>query len=164
MSDQTPAEQIAAERNAQRRDRRAEAKRADAWLDGAFDLLYRRAKFVYEGARLAAEAANAPIVPEPYDDREEAFRTQFEEVIDRQMGAERNEDAAALHQSWVEAYEAMGWVYGPVRDPEAKTHPDMVPYADLGHLERDKDAVFVALCNIARRWIHPDGEECSDVQ
>jgi len=29
-----------------------------------------------------------------------------------------------------------------------------VPYADLGQLERDKDAVFVALCEIARQWIY----------
>jgi hypothetical protein len=48
----------------------------------------------------------------------------------------------------------MGWTYGPMRDVAAKTHPDMVPYADLGQLERDKDAVFVALCGIARLWIY----------
>lgn len=30
----------------------------------------------------------------------------------------------------------------------------MVPYARLGQLERDKDAVFVALCEIARQWIY----------
>ena len=35
-----------------------------------------------------------------------------------------------------------------------KTHPDLVPYAQLGQLERDKDAVFVALCEIARQWIY----------
>jgi hypothetical protein len=117
------------------------------------DLNYRRAKFVYEGARIAAIAARAPIVPEPYDDREEAFREQFERVIERQMGPDRSGDAIALHQDWVRAYAKMGWVYGPVRDPEKKTHPDMVPYHKLGHLERDKDAVFVALCEIARQWV-----------
>lgn len=25
----------------------------------------------------------------------------------------------------------------------------------LGQLERDKDAVFVALCEIARQWVYP---------
>jgi hypothetical protein len=29
----------------------------------------------------------------------------------------------------------------------------MVPYDDLGQLEKDKDSVFVALCEIARLWI-----------
>lgn len=118
------------------------------------NLNYRRAKFVYEGARLAAEAAGAPIVPEPYDDREEAFRLQFEKVIERQMGPDRSADAESLHEDWVKAYEAMGWVYGPKRDVEAKTHPDMVPYNELGQLERDKDEVFVALCEIARLWVY----------
>jgi len=127
-------------------------------------LNYRRAKFIYEGARIAAEAAEAPIIPESYDDREEAFRKQFEKVIERQMGPGYSENAEALHQSWVEAYEDMGWKYGPVRNTETKEHPDMVPYAELGHLERDKDAVFVALCNIARRWVHEPGVECSDKQ
>ena len=47
----------------------------------------------------------------------------------------------------------MGWVYGEVYDREAKTHPDMVPYWDLGQRERDKDAVFVALCEIARLYV-----------
>ena len=127
-------------------------------------LNYRRAKFVYEGARLAAMAAEAPIVPEPYDDREEAFRSQFEKVIERQMGPECSSNAEQLHEDWVRAYEKMGWVYGPERDVEKKTHPDMVPYDKLGHLERDKDAVFVALCEIARKWIHEPGVECDDKQ
>jgi hypothetical protein len=128
------------------------------------NLNYRRAKFIYEGARIAAEAAEAPIVPGPYDEREEAFRSQFEKVIKRQMGPDRSSDAEALHEDWVVAYEKMGWVYGQVRNTEKKTHPDMVPYAELGHLERDKDAVFVALCEIARKWIHPPDEECDDNQ
>jgi len=127
-------------------------------------LNYRRAKFVYEAARIAAEAAEAPIVPEPYDSREEAFRAQFEQVIQKQCGPERSSNAEQLHEDWVRAYEVMGWVYGPVRDVVKKTHPDMVPYAELGHLERDKDAVFMALCEIARKWIHKPGEECDDQQ
>ena len=45
-------------------------------------------------------------------------------------------------------------MYGPVYDRGQKMHPDLVPYADLGQLERDKDAVFVALCEIARQWIY----------
>jgi hypothetical protein len=114
----------------------------------------RRAWFVYEAARLAAAAAMAPIVPEPWDQRDEAFRDQFVAVIDRQTSDQRKTSPEELHADWVRAYEAMGWVYGPVRDPDRRTHPDMVPYAELGQLERDKDAVFVALCEIARQWVY----------
>jgi len=116
-------------------------------------LTERRAIFVYEAARLQADAVNAPIVPEVWERREQAFSDQFCDVIDRQCGPDRKTSPEELHDDWVKAYEAMGWVYGEVRDVEAKTHPDMVPYWDLERRERDKDAVFVALCEIARQWI-----------
>jgi hypothetical protein len=122
--------------------------------DRVNDLNTRRAIFVYEGARIAAIAAEAPIIPEHWDEREEAFRTQFLKVIERQCGEQRSRSPEELHGSWMQAYFEMGWVYGEERDPEKKTHPDLVPYADLGQLERDKDAVFVALCEIARQWIY----------
>lgn len=118
------------------------------------DFNERRAWFVYEGTRIAAAAALAPIVQEPWAERDEAFRTQFIKVIDRQCGPDRSGSPERLHEDWVKAYEAMGWTYGEVRDPIAKTHPDMVGYWELGQLERDKDAVFVALCEIARQWVY----------
>jgi hypothetical protein len=118
------------------------------------DLTERRAWFVYEGARLAAQAAGAPIIPEPWEEREEPFKKQFREVIERQCSELRSRSPEELHGSWMQAYIEMGWKYGPERDPEKKTHPDLVPYADLNQLEQDKDAVFVALCEIARQWIY----------
>lgn len=117
-------------------------------------LTERRAKFVYDAARLAAEAASAPIVPVPWDEREEAFKTQFLDVIERQCGLERSTSPEKLHGTWVEAYLAMGWRYGDIYNREKRIHPDLVPYSQLGQLERDKDAVFVALCEIARQWIY----------
>ena len=125
------------------------------------DLGVRRARFVYEGARIAAIAANAPIIPEPFEQREQPFVDQFVEVIQRQCGPHRSGDAEKLHDDWVKAYEKMGWRYGPVRDTEKKTHPDMVGYWQLGQLERDKDAVFVAFCEIARRYIYDHAEGSS---
>ena len=117
-------------------------------------LIERRAKFVYEGAIIAAEAAGAPIIPAHWDEREEPFRKQFLEVIDRQMGEHRSMSPEELHGSWMQAYFLMGWKHGETYDREAKIHPDLVPYANLGQLERDKDAVFVALCEIARQWVY----------
>jgi hypothetical protein len=118
------------------------------------DLLERKAKFVYDGARLAAIAAEAPIVPVLWDEREEPFKAQFREVIERQCSDQRSSSPEELHASWVQAYFNMGWKYGAAYDREKKLHPDLVPYHDLGDLERDKDAVFVALCEIARQWIY----------
>lgn len=116
----------------------------------------RRALFVYEAARLAAQAAEAPIVPAPWQDREEPFRAQFVSVVARQCGTQRSASPEELHGSWMQAYLTMGWVYGDLYDRDKRTHPDLVPYAQLGQLERDKDMVFIALCEIARQWIYDD--------
>lgn len=118
------------------------------------DLHERRTWFVYEAARIAAKAANAPIIPEPWEERDQAFRDQMVKVTAVQCGPYRKTSPAELHDDWVKAYEVLGWKYGPVRDTVAKTHPDMVPYEELGQLERDKDDVYVALCDIARQWIY----------
>jgi hypothetical protein len=121
------------------------------WPTGS--LSQRRAVFVYEVARLQAAAVDAPIVPEPWSQRDEAFRSQFLDVIAMMTGPQRKSDPEELHNDWWRKYEEMGWVYGPERDPVKKTHPDMVAFGELDPRERNKDAVFVALCEIARRWI-----------
>jgi len=119
-------------------------------------LTERRALFVYDTARLAASCALAPIVPVSWNEREEAFRSQFRDVIGRQCSDTRSRSPEELHGSWMQAYLSMGWVYGEVYDRENKVHPDLVPYADLGQLEKDKDSVFIALCEIARQWIYEE--------
>jgi len=119
----------------------------------------RRAIFVYEVARLQAAAVGAPIVPESWSHRDEAFRSQFLGVIEMMAGADRKSDPEELHNDWWRKYEEMGWVYGPERDPVKKTHPDMVDFKLLGWRERNKDAVFVALCELARQWIIDDDPE-----
>lgn len=117
------------------------------------DLTERRAIFVYEGARLQAIAVDAPVIPEPWQAREGPFKAQFLGVIDMMCGPDRKASPEELHDDWVKAYEAMGWRYGEQRDRDAKTHPDMVPFDQLEQREQDKDAVFIALCEIARQWI-----------
>ena len=122
-------------------------------------LTERRAALVYDAARVAAIAAGAPVIPVPWADREEAFRAQFLQVIDRQCGEQRSTSPEELHGSWMQSYLTMGWVYGERYDREKKVHPDLVPYAALGKLEQDKDSVFIALCEIARQWIYDSVQE-----
>lgn len=50
-----------------------------------------------------------------------------------------------LHQSWFDAKVREGWVYGPVKDADAKTHPCLVPYAELPESQRLKDHLFRAV-------------------
>ena len=117
------------------------------------DITERRAEFVYNAARLAAMAAQAPIVPVVWKEREQPFKDQFIKLIYRQCGEQRSKSPEELHGSWMQSYFAMEWSYGTVYDREKKIHPDLVPYEQLEQLEKDKDAVFIALCEIARQWI-----------
>lgn len=50
-----------------------------------------------------------------------------------------------LHESWVQSKTKDGWRYGQAKDAEAKTHPCIVPYAELPAEQRLKDRVFQAV-------------------
>mgnify|MGYP003418737481 CR=1 FL=1 len=49
-----------------------------------------------------------------------------------------------LHASWARDKVKDGWVYGLVKDADAKTHPCLVPYEDLPKVQKDKDFLFSA--------------------
>lgn len=55
-----------------------------------------------------------------------------------------NPDAGddASHNSWMRQKAADGWVYGETKDPEAKTHPCMVPFEELPREQQFKDRLF----------------------
>lgn len=108
-----------------------------------------RAIFVYEAARLEAAISNRPIVPESWDKRDDDFKMQFLRVVGRQCSDTKFPSAKAAHDSWWRSYKNMGWIYGPERDTEKKTHPDMVPFDELPKNERDKDEIFLRLCAVA---------------
>lgn len=51
----------------------------------------------------------------------------------------------AQHNAWLEAKTKEGWVYGEVKDEEAKTHPCIVPFEELPEFQKKKDALFCAI-------------------
>ena len=58
------------------------------------------------------------------------------------------------HRSWYDFKKKDGWKYGPMKDPEKKEHPCMVPYGDLPITQRMKDYVFAAVIKAAdRMWM-----------
>lgn len=58
-----------------------------------------------------------------------------------------NPDAspAASHNSWLREKLDNGWVYGEVKDIEAKTHPCIQDYEDLPKEQQAKDHLFRAI-------------------
>jgi RyR domain len=58
-----------------------------------------------------------------------------------------NPDAGddASHLNWTMHKIADGWTYGPVKDPETKTHPCLVPFEQLPPEQQAKDRLFRAV-------------------
>jgi hypothetical protein len=53
-----------------------------------------------------------------------------------------------LHEAWLVHRFFHGWTYGPVKDPDAKTHPCLVPYSELPESQQDKDRLFLAIVRV----------------
>jgi len=51
----------------------------------------------------------------------------------------------ASHISWMNQKLEDGWTYGPVKDPEAKQHPCIVPFDQLPREQQAKDYIFRAV-------------------
>jgi hypothetical protein len=51
----------------------------------------------------------------------------------------------AQHNAWLEEKVNDGWVYGEIKDAEAKTHPCIVPFEQLPEFQKKKDALFCAI-------------------
>lgn len=49
------------------------------------------------------------------------------------------------HDSWCAFKRADGWTYGHTKDADAKTHPCLVPYADLPTEQKAKDAIYIGV-------------------
>ena len=56
-----------------------------------------------------------------------------------------NQTPSASHDNWLAEKQAAGWKCGPVKDPDKKEHPCIVPYDDLPVDQRMKDTIFLAV-------------------
>jgi len=108
------------------------------------------ARVIYEATRIEAKWSGRSIIPEKWEKRDEKFRKQFVDVVERYLSYRRLSTPKQAHNSWVKAYKKMGWRYGRKRDVDRKTHPDMVDFEKLPKDERDKDAIFLAFVWLVR--------------
>jgi hypothetical protein len=61
-----------------------------------------------------------------------------------------NAGPAGLHNSWISNKLHEGWKYGPVKDPEKKEHPCLLPYDQLPAEQKSKDFIFCALVRLLK--------------
>ena len=62
---------------------------------------------------------------------------------------------SASHECWMAEKIRTGWVYGPVKDTEAKTHPCMVPFEELPEAQQFKDKLFRTIVQASLGWNPP---------
>lgn len=69
---------------------------------------------------------------------------QRESAVNGVIFIMQNPDAgdSASHDNWMREKLANGWVYGEVKDADAKTHPCLVPFVQLPPEQQAKDALF----------------------
>ncbi|MVN88625.1 hypothetical protein GO986_17965 [Deinococcus sp. HMF7620] len=71
-------------------------------------------------------------------------------------GALAGNTPAQQHESWMAEKVATGWVYGDAKDPDAKTHPCLVPYDQLPDDQKRKDHLYSAVVKAAHGALTAD--------
>ena len=67
------------------------------------------------------------------------------------LHTENNVGPEASHESWMKQKLADGWKYGPVKNPEAKEHPCIIPFDGLSREQQAKDFIFRAVVHALRQ-------------
>jgi len=66
------------------------------------------------------------------------------------LHSDNNVGPEASHESWMAQKVSEGWVYGPTKDPKAKTHHCIVPFDTLPREQQAKDFIFRAVVHALR--------------
>ncbi|MER5361697.1 RyR domain-containing protein [Streptomyces sp. NPDC002785] len=76
---------------------------------------------------------------------DEAPGRQRVSAIDGVRHAQSGATAEQLHDGWCDFEAADGWQYGPMTNEIARTHPCLVPYAELAPDQHRMDDLFQAV-------------------
>lgn len=118
-----------------------------------------RAWFVHEVMRLFAFANDAEIIPLDWDIMPPNMRNSMIQAVTEEINNPAPSSVIS-HERWMHARRSQGWTYGEKYDRVNKTHPNLTDYADLPLVERDKDDMFRAMCNLARIYFYdPDVDQ-----
>lgn len=108
------------------------------------------ARVAHEANRVLQKIQNNPAVSValPWDLASDEQRAS---VIDGVHGVQGGASPEESHQAWCDFKRSNGWVYGEVKDEEAKTHPCLVPYDELPVEDQRKDWLFAAIVEALSR-------------
>lgn len=107
------------------------------------DFIESISRTVHEAIRAWAMAHGQTDIP-AWDVAEPWMQTSTRQSV-QDVLHDKNMSGQTQHEHWVEQKMKDGWRYGPVKDPDQRTHPLLVPYEDLPDYERRKDQLVVAI-------------------
>lgn len=99
------------------------------------------AKVCHETNRAWCEALG-DMSQQPWDQADEWQRVSAVKGVEFALNGGTAEEQ---HQEWCADKQADGWVFGDIKDSDAKTHPCLVGYYSLPQAQRYKDALFIAI-------------------
>jgi hypothetical protein len=107
----------------------------NAWIDLA-------AQICHEANRELQKYTNDPSVSPHW-----AFAPEWQKDSAREgvINAVKGQTPEQLHESWCEFKQKDGWSYGVFKDELEKTHPCLVPYAELPKEQKLKDHIFSSI-------------------
>jgi hypothetical protein len=105
--------------------------------------LMKIAQVMHEAVR-AWQKANGQNAAPPWSRAPQWMKQASKEAVLWRM-ANPKAPSSAQHEQWLAEKRAAGWKYGRAKSGAKKTHPLLVPYADLPEVERRKDAMVGAL-------------------
>ncbi len=111
-----------------------------------FDIL-EIAKRCHESNRLYCESLG-DYSQKPWDDCPDWQKESAIKGVNFHLSEFKNGNAfdpSASHKSWLEEKVNTGWVYGNVKDADAKTHPCIVDYSELPESQQLKDSIFIGV-------------------
>lgn len=85
----------------------------------------------------------------PWDHYDDDFKEITREGVRNALSGGKTPEQQ--HEAWLKAKAADGWVYGPYKDFEKKTHPCMVRYDDLDVVDQMKDQMFLTVVKEMKR-------------
>jgi hypothetical protein len=103
------------------------------------------AQVCHEANRALQLALGEVVISPHWEEAPNWQRTSSQDGVEKALNGATAEE---LHESWAESKLADGWVYGPVKDDQAKTHPDLVPYQELPPEQQKKDELFRSIVDV----------------
>lgn len=102
------------------------------------------ARVIHEANRAVQQVNEEPVGP-TFD---EAPEWMVESILNGIEASRRGLGPEEMHDNWYRERTDDGWVYGEVKDEDAKTHPCLVDYDELPEGQRVKDSLFLAIVDV----------------